>query len=188
MNYVLLTLLACASLPALAAETLAIDQTHSAVVFSWNHVGLSNPVARLEQLDGQILLDADDITKSSVSVDMPLAGLHTGVDLLDRRLKGDQFFEATRYPTISFRSTSIAKGPMNTLKITGDLTLHGITKSVVLDAKLNLIRPANAAIPGGAGFDAETVLRRTDYALDRYVPSVSDEVRVHITLEAYKKT
>lgn len=189
MKYLLFPLCLAACLPAIATSTatLAIDQSHSAVVFSWNHVGMSNPVARFEKLEGTVVLDTGDITKSSVSVTIPVDGLRTGVELLDRRLKGDEFFAAAKYPKITFRSTSVIKGSMDTLRVTGDLTVHGITKPVVLDVKVNGTRLAPASDPGMAGFEADTTLRRTDYDLDRYVPSVSDEIHVHMTLETYQK-
>jgi polyisoprenoid-binding protein YceI len=173
-----------ASLPAFADETLTIDQSHSAVVFSWNHRGFSNPVARFEKIEGKIILNASDITKSSVDVKIPVEGLHTAVEFLDRRLKGDEFFAASQYPEIRFKSTGIVKGAMGTLRITGDLSVHGITKSVVLDAKINKIQLRSASEPAGAGFEADTMLRRTDFGVDRYVPAVSDEIHVHMTVEA----
>jgi polyisoprenoid-binding protein YceI len=184
MKYLLLPMLMFATLPADAGETLTIDPTHSAVVFSWSHKGLSNPVARLEKIDGKIMLDTSDISRSSVQVIMPLEGLRTGVGPLDRRLKGDEFFAATRYPDIVFTSTKIVRGPMDTLSITGDLSVHGITKPVVLQAKINRIEPASQAARGMAGFEADTVLRRSDYGVDRYVPAVGDDIHVHLTVEA----
>jgi polyisoprenoid-binding protein YceI len=187
MKYLFFPLFLFASLPALATETLTIDQGHSAVVFNWNHIGFSNPVARFEKLEGKIVLDGSDITKSSVSVKIPLEGLRTSIEFLDRRLKGDEFFAATRYPEITFKSTGIAKGPMDTLKITGDLSVHGVTKSIVLNAKINKIQPGSPSEPGRAGFEAETMLRRTDYGVDKYVPAVTDEIYVHITLEAFQE-
>lgn len=184
MKHLFLPIFLFAALPAHAAETLAIDPMHSAVVFSWNHKGLSNPVARLERIDGRIVLDKNDIAKSSVVVTMPLESLRTGVAPLDQRLKGDEFFAAARYPDITFKSTNIVKGPMDSLSVTGDLSVHGVTKRVVLQAKINRIDPASATERAAAGFEADTVLRRSDFGVDRYVPAVSDDVHVHLTLEA----
>jgi polyisoprenoid-binding protein YceI len=184
MKCLLFPIFLFATLPADAVETLTIDPMHSAVVFSWNHKGLSNPVARLEKINGRIMLDTSDISKSSVQVIMPLEGLRTGVGPLDQRLKGDEFFAAARYPDIMFKSTKIVKGPMDTLSITGDLFVHGVTKPVVLQAKINRIEPGSGTEGSSAGFEADTVLRRTDYGVDRYVPAVSDDIHVHLTLEA----
>jgi polyisoprenoid-binding protein YceI len=175
-----------ASLPALCAESLAIDPSHTAVIFSWNHRGFSHPVARLEKIHGNVLLDRSDLTKSFVSVTLPLDGLRTGDDILDRRLKGAEFFDTGKFPAITFTSTQIEAVGTDALKITGDLSVHGVTKSVVLDATINkIIGDANNKL--AAGFDADVMLRRSDFGVSRYVPMTSDELSVHITLEAVQE-
>ena len=184
MKLLMLPLLLLASLPALCAETMIIDPSHSAVVFHWNHFGFSNPVARFEKIEGKLVLDEADLAKSSVTVKLALDGLRTGDDFLNKRLKTAEFLDAATYPDISFQSTGIVKGPMNTLKITGNLSVHGVTRSVVLDATVNKIHTDPQAKTGRAGFDAETVIRRSDYGVDKYVPAVTDELFIHITLEA----
>jgi len=169
------------SLTALAADSLPIDSTHSAVVFSWSHLGYSRPVARLEQIIGAVTLDRSDITKSAVDLRLPLTGLRTGVELLDSRLKKAEFLDAVEYPAIAFRSVRIETTGADTLKVTGDLTVRGVTKRVTLDAKINRIE---AAI---AGFDADATIRRSDFGVSKYVPAVSDLIQVHITLDAHSE-
>jgi polyisoprenoid-binding protein YceI len=172
-----------AGLPAFAAETLQVDPSHTAVVFSWNHRGLSHPVARLEKIHGNVLLNTSDLSQSSVSVTLPLDGLRTGDDSLDKRLKGSEFFAIASFPAITFTSTKIEVINNNALKIRGDLSVHGITKSVVLDATVNkILTDADRKVT--AGFDADVMLRRSDFGVSRYVPMTSDELSVHITLEA----
>jgi polyisoprenoid-binding protein YceI len=159
---------------------LTIDQGHTAVIFSWNHRGLSNPAARLEQLGGTLLLDRGDLSKSSVQVTFPLEGLRTGNDALDRRLRGPDFFDAPHHPIITFHSTGVDPVPgTNKLTVVGDLTILGVTRSVTLHATLNQIQPT------AAGFDAQAMIRRSDFGLSRYVPLVGDEVTIQITLEAH---
>jgi polyisoprenoid-binding protein YceI len=187
MNYAAVSLmLLCTSQAARCAETLAIDPSHTAVIFSWNHRGFSHPVARLERISGNVLLDRYDMTKSSVSVTLPLDGLRTGDDALDRRVKGAEFLDATLYPVITFKSTKIESAGNNALKMTGDLSVHGVTKSVELDVKVNKISAASDH-DMAAGFDADVVLRRSDFGAGRYVPMTGDELSVHITLEAAKE-
>jgi polyisoprenoid-binding protein YceI len=171
------------NLPALSAETLLIDPGHAAVIFNWNHRGLSHPVARLEQVSGKMHLDRSDMTKSWVSVTLPLAGLRTGVGALDRRLKGAEFLDSAAFPAITFKSARIETVGLNALKMYGDLSVHGRTKSVALDVTINKITsdPDNKVT---AGFDADAVLRRSDFGVGRYVPMTGDELSVHITLEA----
>jgi polyisoprenoid-binding protein YceI len=184
MNRPILSLaLLLASLPVLCAETVPIDPSHTAVIFSWNHRGFSHPVARLEKISGNVLLDRADITKSSVSVTIPLEGLRTGSDALDRRLKGAEFLDTATYPAITFKSTKIETVGTNALKLTGDLSVHGITRSVALDGTINKIS-SDSDGKVTAGFDAEVMLRRSDFGVGRYVPMTGDELSVHITLEA----
>jgi polyisoprenoid-binding protein YceI len=164
---------------------LAIDPSHTAVIFSWSHRGLSHPAARLEQLSGTLLLNREDLGKSSVEVTFPVEGLRTGNDALDHRLHGPDFFDAPRYPTITFRSTHVSPVPAtNQLTVVGDLTAHGVTQSVTLHATINQIQ-LESANSAAAGFDAEGVLRRSDFGLGRYVPLVGDDVAIHITFEAH---
>src|SRR5690349_23892137 len=148
------------------AEKYDIDASHSGVVFGWNHFGFSNPAARFDQIEGTVLLDKADLTKSSISVSLPVEGLDTGVAKLDEALKSPDFLDATKYPTITFKSTKVEQTGENSLKITGDLTVHGVTKPVTLDARVNKI--GIFEIPGlikaqTAGFDATTVIRRSDF-------------------------
>jgi polyisoprenoid-binding protein YceI len=179
--------LAAAGAKVQAAENYVIDASHSGIVFSWNHFGFSNPTARFDKIEGSVQLDQADLTKSSISVSLPLQGLDTGVAQLDEVLKGPDFFDAARYPTITFKSTRIEKTAGNRLKITGDLTVHGISRSVMLDANVNKI--GLFEIPGvikaqTAGFDATTLIKRSDFGVTKYVPAVSDDISVHITLDA----
>ena len=169
------------------AEKYAIDASHSGVVFGWNHFGFSNPTARFDKIEGSVLLDKADLTRSSVSVTLSVESLDTGVAKLDEELKGPGFLDAANYPTITFKSTKVEKTGENGLKITGDLTVHGVTKPVMLDAKVNKI--GLFEIPGvfkaqTAGFDATTVIKRSDFGVTKYVPAVSDEMPVRITLDA----
>jgi polyisoprenoid-binding protein YceI len=169
------------------AEKYDIDASHSGVVFGWNHFGFSNPSARFDKIEGSVLLDKADLTKSSISVTLQLEGLDTGVAKLDEALKSPDFLDAARYPTITFKSTKIEKTGENGLRITGDLTVHGVTKPVTLDTRVNKI--GIFEIPGviktpAAGFDATTVIRRSDFGVTKYVPAVSDEIAVRITLDA----
>lgn len=184
MKPVLLTLCLLAGLPAFGAEDLAIVSRHSAVVFQWNHFGFSNPVARFEKIEGKLVLDDKDLTKSSVTVKLALDGLRTGVEALDEHLKTDEFLDAAKYPEVTFASTRIEKGAMGALKISGNLSVHGVTRPVVLSGKINKISTDPVTKKTKAGFDAEAMLRRSDFGVGKYVPSVADELFVRITVEA----
>lgn len=169
-----------------ATETYEIDANHSAVVFHWNHFGFSNPMARLEKIEGQVMLDQFDLGRSRVSVRLPLDGLRSGNAKLDERLKSADFLDAAKYPALTFESTRVDHIGESTLKITGNLTVHGVTRPVTLNAKINKI--GLFEVPGykalAAGFDAETVLKRSDFGVSKFAPKVGDEIAVHITLHA----
>jgi polyisoprenoid-binding protein YceI len=179
--------LAAAGANAQATERFDIDPSHSGVIFSWNHFGFSNPTARFDKIQGSVLLDKADLTKSSISISLPIEGLDTGVEKLDEALKSGDFLEAGKYPTITFVSTRVERLGKNGLKVIGDLSLHGVTKSVTLDATVNKI--GIFEIPGvikaeTAGFDATAIIKRSDFGVTKYLPAVSDELTVRITLDA----
>jgi polyisoprenoid-binding protein YceI len=187
LRRILLTsLLAAAGTSAFAApQKYDIDPGHTQVIFSWNHMGFSNPSATLEKFTGDFMLDKDDLTKSSVSITFPLDGLHTGVAKLDEHLKTPDFFDAAKYPDITFKSTKVVKSGANGLKVTGDLTVHGVTKPVTLDVKINKIGDNPAFKKASAGFDATTTIKRSDFGVDKGVPMVGDEIPVRITFDSH---
>ena len=183
---VLSSLLFVAAAPALAAtQKYDIDPTHTQVIFSWDHFGFSKPSASLEKFSGTFLLDTADLTKSSIDITFPLEGLHTGVPKLDEHLKSPDFFDAAKYPDITFKSTKVEKSGAEGLKITGDLTVHGVTKPVTLDAKVNKIGDNPMVKAPSAGFDATVTIKRSDFGVSKYVPAVSDEIPVRITLDSH---
>ena len=183
----LFALLVAAAVPALAApQKYEIDKNHTYVTFSYDHFGFSKPTISLDQVSGELQLDTADLTGSSVSVTLPLEGLHTHVPKLDEHLKSADFFDAAKFPEITFKSNKVEKAGSDALKISGDLTLHGVTKPVVLNAKVNKIGENPMLKLESAGFDAEVTIKRSDWGLDKYVPNVSDEIKIHISLDSHK--
>jgi len=180
------SLLVLVALPALAAQKYEIDKGHTQVIFSWDHFGFSKPSAMLESISGDFEFDAADPTKSSISVTLPLEGLHTGVTKLDEHLKSPDFFDAAKNPNITFKSTKVEKAGADSLKVTGDLTVHGVTKPVTLNVKINKIGDNPMAKAPSAGFDADTTLKRSEFGVGAYVPNVSDEIKVHITFDSHQ--
>lgn len=178
-------LAACATTAFAAPQKYDIDTTHTQVIFSWNHFGFSNPSATLEKFTGDFMLDTADLTKSSISITFPLDGLHTGVPKLDEHLKSPDFFDAAKFPNITFKSTKVDKVGANGLKVTGDLTIHGVTKPATLDVKINKIGDNPMMKKASAGFDATTTIKRSEFGVDKYVPNVSDEIPVHITFDSH---
>jgi polyisoprenoid-binding protein YceI len=167
-----------------APVSYKIDPNHTNVVAGWNHFGFSHPVANFNKVDGVIVYDAQNVGQSSVKVTLPLSGLDTGVADLDEHLRSADFFDAEKYPTITFNSTKTEAAGDNKLRVTGDLTVHGVTKPVVLDVTLNKAGVHPLGKRPAVGFDATTTLKRSDFGVKLYVPNVSDEITIRITTEA----
>ncbi|GAA0717725.1 YceI family protein [Dokdonella soli] len=175
---------ALASAP-LHATTYAFEVHHTQGVIRWSHLGFSNPTAQFTQVEGTLEFDPADPTKSSVTVAIPLTSMSSGLPDLDDDFRSANFFDVPKFPTATFKSTKVEKGGASgQLKVTGDFSVHGVTKPVVLDVTLNKIgvNPRNN-VPS-IGFEATTTLRRSEFGLGNYVPQVSDEIQVHVTCQA----
>ncbi|MGH8159862.1 MAG: YceI family protein [Rhodanobacter sp.] len=166
-----------------APVTYKLDPNHTMVLFSWNHFGYSNPTADFGLGKGTLVFDEQHPAQSSVEVTLPLANLDTHVPALDKHLKEADFFNADQYPTVTFKSTKVQPLGGHKFKVTGDLTVHGVTKPVVLDATLNKVGPNPMTKTQAIGFDATTSLKRSDFGIGAYVPNVSDEISIRITTE-----
>ena len=183
---VLATLIAAASFSAQAADKYDIDPTHTQVQFTYNHLGFSNITGRFDEVGGEFLFDAADPTKSSVSITIPVSSISTGVDKLDEHLLKADFFDATQFPTATFKSTGVTAAGEGKLAVAGDLTIHGVTRPVVLDVTINGTGEHPMRKVPAAGFDARTQIKRSDFGVGAYVPAVGDEVTIAITVEATK--
>ncbi|MGH8171739.1 MAG: YceI family protein [Rhodanobacteraceae bacterium] len=167
------------------ATTYTLDPQHTQVQFTWNHFGFSNPTGVFGKLDGTLEFDQADPTKSTVNVTIPLNSVNSNVAKLNEHLESADFFDAAKYPNATFKSTKVEKGATpDQLKVTGDLTLHGVTKPVALDVTVNKVGEHPIRKASTAGFDATATVQRADFGITKYVPGVSDEIKIHITTEA----
>lgn len=180
-----LVALFAAGLAQAAPTRYDLDARHTQVRFGWTHFGFSHMTGRFDQVQAKFQFDPQEPTQSSVVVEIPIAGIDTGVPALDEHLKSADFFDAAKYPTATFRSTRVESVGAKALKVTGDLTLHGVTKPVVLDVTINQVGPYPMGGLASAGFDASTTLRRSDWGIKAYVPNVSDEITLSISTEAH---
>lgn len=184
LKYLVLASLIGAAVSAQAAPaTYKLDPGHTMVLFTWNHFGYSNPTADLGLGEGTLVFDEQHPAQSSVQVTLPLANLDTHVPDLDKHLKEADFFDADKFPTVTFKSTQVQPLGGHKFKVTGDLTVHGVTKPVVLDATLNKVGPHPMMKVQSIGFDATATIKRSDFGMGAYVPSVSDEIKIRITTE-----
>lgn len=175
---------ATASIAAAEPVKYMLDPSHSQVIFSWNHLGYSTTYGMFSGFEGEIMFDQEDPANSSVTVSMPVMSMFTGWEQREGHFMSDDFFGASEGDMVTFTSTSIEVTGDDTALITGDLTMNDITKSVVLDAKLNGTGTHPMAQKEWAGFDATTTLMRSDFGVGAFAPAVSDEVDVMISIEA----
>jgi len=184
LRYVLLAGLLGAAFSAQAAPvTYKLDPNHTMVLFSWSHFGFSHPVADIGISNGTLVFDEQNPAKASVEVSMPLSNLDTHVPALDKHLKEADFFDADKYPTITFKSTSVKSLGDKHYQVTGNLTVHGVTKPVVLDATLNNVGMHPMTGQQAIGFNATGTIKRSEFGMGAYVPKVSDEIQINITTE-----
>jgi polyisoprenoid-binding protein YceI len=166
-----------------APVTYKLDPGHTMVLFSWNHFGFSNPTAELGLGSGTLVFDQQHPARSSVDVTLPMSGLDTHVPALDEHLKKADFFDADKYPMVTFKSTRVQPLGGDKFKVTGNLTVHGVTRPVVLDATLNKLGVHPMTKAQSIGFDATATIKRSDFGVGAYVPNVSDTVKIRITTE-----
>lgn len=169
------------------AEAYNLDPSHSQVLFSYNHFGFSTTYGMFSGFEGEIMFDEENPAESSVNVSMPLMSMFTGWEKRESHFMSEDFFDAAEGDMITFMSTDIEVTGEDTAKITGDLSMNGVTQSVVLDTTLN--RQADSHPTQNKpwlGFDATTTLLRSDFNVGNFAPMVSDEVEVRISIEAGK--
>ena len=165
-----------------AGVTYKLDPSHTNVIATWNHFGFSNPSANFSGVEGTLVYDAADVSKSSVEVTLPLTGMDGFSEKFNAHLNSGDFFEITRFPAATFKSTRVEAAGEGKLKVTGDLTIKDIAKQVVLEVTLNKREDKDGA--SKIGFDASGTVKRSDFGLDMAAPMVSDEVQLRITTEA----
>jgi polyisoprenoid-binding protein YceI len=169
-------------------STWVPDKAHSEVDFSVLHMTLSNVHGRFGNISGSIVIDESDVTRSSVNVTIDVSTVDTGVAPRDGDLKSANFFDVAQFPTATFVSTSVAKNGSD-LTVSGNLTLHGVIKPVVLRVEGPL-----GPVPGmdkkpHSGFSATTTIHRTEFGIGTKYPAtvIGDEIKLSIDLDVAKQ-
>lgn len=159
----------------------AIDPDHTQVGFAVSHLGFSTYRGRFDNASGTLQLDAAQPARSSFDVQVPTASVSTPVDKLTGELKSADWLDANAYPQIRFKASRVTVIGPREAKVTGDLTLHGVTKPVTLTAKLHGagINPLNKKVT--VGFDLAGSIRRSDFGVKTYLPLIGDEVDLEIS-------
>lgn len=178
------------ALSANAADKFLLDPAHASVLFGVSHLGFSKTFGRFNKVEGAFTLDADAPEKSSVVVTMDAASLDTNHEKRDEHLRGKDFFDVAQFPALTYKSTSVKLTGEKTAIVTGDLTMHGVTKSVPLDVTLvnvgpNPMDPTKTKIV--AGFSARGTLKRSEFGMGYAAPVLGDDVEIIIEVDAIKQ-
>lgn len=181
-----------AVLPTLAlADSYKLDPSHSVTSFAVKHLVISTVRGEFTKLDGSAVIDDADLSKSKVEATIDIASVSTREPKRDAHLKSPEFFDAAKFPKMTFKSTKVEKAGDGALKVTGDLTIRGVTKPVVFD----VAGPTKEVTdPWGnvrRGLSASTRISRKDFgvswsAVVEAGPVVGDEVAIQIDAELIK--
>jgi polyisoprenoid-binding protein YceI len=162
-----------------------IDPKHTAAQFSVRHLGISTVRGEFSKVSGTVQYDAANPAKTSIEATIDAASVNTRVEMRDNDLRSPHFFDVAKYPTITFQSKKVEAAGAGKLKVTGDLTMHGVTKEVVLDVD----GPATAADAKGGprmGASATTKINRQDYGINGATGVAGDEITVTLDIEMIK--
>lgn len=185
-------LLLSATVPALAQQgattnpaevqsgTYAPDINHTQIGFTLSHMGFSNYSGRLNGVTGSLTLSADKPAASKISVSVPAASFSTTSEKLDDELRSADWFDAEKFPAITFVSTKVAPTGPGKATITGDLTMHGVTKPIVLHATFVGAGANPMSKKYTVGFEATGTVKRSEFGVTKYVPLIGDEVELSL--------
>lgn len=167
------------------AGTYAVDPAHTQVAFTVNHLGFNTYVGLFGMPKGSLTIDPKQPEKASLSIEIPMDEVRTSSTDLDKHLKTPDFLDTTKYPTAKFVSTGVKVDGMEA-DIAGNLTLHGVTRPVTIEARFTGagLQPMNKKL--NVGFSGTATIKRSDFGMGKFIPLVSDEVKLAITV-AFEK-
>ena len=165
-------------------EKFVLDPNHTNIIWHADHLGFSNPDGKFAKCSGYITLDEKNPSVSSVNVTIDTTSIITGNEAFDKHLKGSDFFNIEKYQTATFVSTKVDVYNEEYAKVYGDFTMLGVTKPVVLYAKLNKIGKHPFTKKRSVGFSATTVIKRSEFGMKYGIGMVSDDIQIAIEVEA----
>lgn len=181
-----MALMLCAATAAMAAETYAVDPVHTFIVFKIRHLNIGYVIGRFVDFSGTIIADKENPEKSSVQMTVAAKSVDTHVDKRDDDLRSENFFDAIKFPEISFKSTKVKQVDEKTLEVTGNMTLHGVTKEITVTVN----RLGEGKDPWGGyrmAFSTDFDILRSDYGMTKEIPGAGDDVHISLVTEALKK-
>jgi len=173
---------------AVTAGSYTVEPSHTRVQFSVSHMGFTDWYGDMTGASGTLVLNTPNIAASAVDISLPAASVSTTNAKLDDELRSAQWFDAARYPTVRFVSTQVVQTGPATAMITGNLTFHGVTKPVTLQARFNGagVNPLDKNYT--VGFSATTTIQRSDFGVSTYVPLIGDTTELRISAAFVRPT
>lgn len=169
------------------AGTYAVEPTHTRIQFAVSHMGFSTWFGDFTEASGSLTLDPKAPARDAVDVTVKTASVSTTNAKLDEELRDPTWFDAAKFPTIRFRSTKVTPTGPGRADVTGDFTLHGVTRPLTLHVTLHGSGANPMSKAYTVGFDGTGVLRRSQFGVTKYVPLVGDEVRITVSGAFEKK-
>lgn len=172
-----------ADLSGVPSGTYSVDPTHAYITFSYNHLGMSNPVLSFDDFTIDLNLDNEDPTKSTVNVTIDANSIVAGSEQWKGHLVGDKFFDTANSPEITFTSTMIEAARDGHYTVMGDLTIKGQSKPVSLEVTINAAMNHPMSGNPTIGLDAVSTVMRSEFGMKAALPHVGDEIALNITAE-----
>jgi polyisoprenoid-binding protein YceI len=169
-----------------APATYTIDPNHSTILFRVKHADLAFVYGRFNDFGGTLTVDGEKPGASTVEVTVQMKSVDTGVEKRDQHLRSPDFFDVNQFPTMTFRSTSVAKHGEDEMDVTGNLTLHGVTKPLTIRMKKTGEGPGPHGEPK-IGFEGSTSLSRAAYGIDKMQKGIGDTIGITISVEAARQ-
>jgi polyisoprenoid-binding protein YceI len=183
MKKILLVIAVLFSTNSFAADKYVFDKAHTNIVWHANHFNYSHPNGQFTGFDGFFILDKEKPENSKVEAKVETASLWTSTEKFTEHLKSKDFFNVAEFPEAKFVSTKVEKLSDTTAKVTGDLTILGITKPLVLNVKMNALGKHPYTQKQTAGFTIDGEIKRSDYGMVYAIPGVADVVKLTIETE-----
>ena len=170
-----------------ASGIYVVEPDHTEVLFGVSHLGFSTYYGQFPGASGTLTLDAAHPAKSKLDISVPVASVMTASPKLNAELAGDQWLDAGKYPTMTFHSTKIVRTGPTTADVTGDLTLHGVTRPVTLKATLHKIGDNPMMHVYSAGFEVSGHIKRGEFGVAHYLGPIGDDVTLIISAAFNRK-
>ncbi len=168
-----------------AADSYTIDPNHSYVQYDISHFGFSQQSGKWFA-NGSLEFDKNHPQNSKTNVTIKIADIDTGNPELNKHLKSNLFFDVSKYPEATFVSDKIEAKGNKISKLHGTLTLHGVSKPVILNVKMNGMGINPVTNKETVGFSGQTQLKRSEFGINGFLPKIGDDVKLKIEVEAYK--